>query len=150
MESTASKRDKHTRSLIVHDSVARADGEVLVTSHPLPEVERFSPEQWDALAREVVYSAQRLAVRLEMSPRSLQRLFKSKFHETPQKWLDRCRLQEAWRLLHASKTVKEVAYELGFSRQSHFCRKFKEQFGCTPSSIVDNGARELRRYLRGD
>lgn len=150
MDSTASRRGRDTQSRSIHDSVASTASAVLGTAGPPLEVEHFSPEQWEALAREVMYSAQRLASRLEMSPRNLQRLFKSRFRETPQKWLDRCRLQEAKRLLRASKSVKEVAFELGFARQSHFCRKFKAQFGYTPSSVVENGTQELRRYLRGD
>jgi AraC family transcriptional regulator, positive regulator of tynA and feaB len=36
---------------------------------------------------------------------------------------------------HSSRTIKEIAYSYGFSDLSHFSRRFKEQFGCTPSEI---------------
>lgn len=36
---------------------------------------------------------------------------------------------------HSSRTITEIAYSYGFSDLSHFTRRFKEQFGCTPGEI---------------
>ena len=36
---------------------------------------------------------------------------------------------------HLSRLVSEIAYSHGFSDLSHFGRRFKTQFGCTPSEI---------------
>lgn len=36
---------------------------------------------------------------------------------------------------HLSRPVSEIAYSNGFSDPSHFGRRFKAQFGCTPSEI---------------
>ncbi len=36
---------------------------------------------------------------------------------------------------HSSRSVSEIAYSYGFSDPSHFARRFKQQFGCTPSEI---------------
>ena len=36
---------------------------------------------------------------------------------------------------HLSRTVGEIAYSCGFSDMSHFARRFKAQFGCSPSEI---------------
>ncbi len=101
--------------------------------------------EWEALALATGYNAKRLADRFGISPRQLQRVFQSEFHTTPQVWLEQCRLFRAWRMLHVSSSVKEVAYELGFLRLSHFSRKFKAQFGCSPSSIIANKSSARRR-----
>jgi AraC-like DNA-binding protein len=37
--------------------------------------------------------------------------------------------------VHASRTISDIAYSHGFRDPSHFARRFKEQFGCTPSEI---------------
>ena len=44
---------------------------------------------------------------------------------------------------HLSRTIGEIAYGYGFSDLSHFTRRFKDQFGCTPSEI-----RPRRRPVR--
>ena len=44
---------------------------------------------------------------------------------------------------HLSRTIGEIAYGYGFSDLSHFTRRFKDQFGCTPSEI-----RPRRRPIR--
>ena len=36
---------------------------------------------------------------------------------------------------HSTRTVGDIAYSYGFSDLSHFARRFKEQFGCTPREI---------------
>jgi AraC-like DNA-binding protein len=48
--------------------------------------------------------------------------------------LERCH-QTLVSPVHSSRTITEIAYSCGFSDLSHFTRRFKEQFGCTPSEI---------------
>jgi len=36
-------------------------------------------------------------------------------------------------VMQSSRTVSDIAYSLGFSDMSHFTRRFKAQFGCSPS-----------------
>ena len=55
---------------------------------------------------------------------SLQRLIVSRR-------LERCRRALA-DPLQASRTVGEIAYAWGFSDLSHFNRRFKAAFGCSP------------------
>ncbi len=49
-----------------------------------------------------------------------------------QRRLEHCRraLEDA---AQASRTVSDIAYSLGFSDMSHFTRRFKALFGCSPS-----------------
>jgi AraC-like DNA-binding protein len=48
------------------------------------------------------------------------------------------RLQRCRRALEdtaqAGRTVSDIAYSLGFSDMSHFTRRFKAQFGCSPTA----------------
>ncbi len=48
------------------------------------------------------------------------------------------RLQHCRRVLEDSaqsfRTVSDIAYSLGFSDMSHFTRRFKAQFGCSPTA----------------
>lgn len=91
----------------------------------------------DELARSAGYNARQLAAQLGVSPRQLQRMFRAHCDLTPRAWLDACRLRQAWEMLQHSRSVKEVAFMLGFARHSHFSRKFRDYFGCTPSSVAD-------------
>ena len=50
-----------------------------------------------------------------------------------ERFVQACRLEEACRLLEQTdRTVKEIAYEVGFSSPSFFCRRFREEKGVTP------------------
>ena len=48
--------------------------------------------------------------------------------------LERCR-KVLLNPAHLSRTASEIAYSYGFSDLSHFTRRFKKQFACTPSEI---------------
>jgi len=85
------------------------------------------------LALECHYSARELALRCQISQRQLQRVFRAELNCTPQVWLREERMQTAKRLLRSAATVKQVAYSLGFTFESHFCRDFKLRFGHCPS-----------------
>ena len=49
------------------------------------------------------------------------------------------RLQRCHQLLqspaHLSRTVSDIAYGLGFADLSHFTRRFREEFGCSPGEL---------------
>ena len=50
--------------------------------------------------------------------------------------LRKARLAKAKRLLESrSKSVSEVAYEVGFSTPSYFSKCFKEEFGLLPGEV---------------
>ena len=53
------------------------------------------------------------------------------------------RLVEAsHRLATRAGTVSEVAYSVGFKSVSHFCKRFKDQFGTSPRASIDQASRE--------
>lgn len=61
------------------------------------------------------------------------------------------RLENCQRMLldptHASRTVSEIAYSWGFSDLSHFNRRFKTQFGCSPGQSRGRSRKRLDALL---
>jgi AraC family transcriptional regulator, positive regulator of tynA and feaB len=44
--------------------------------------------------------------------------------------------------VHRSRSISEIAYRFGFSDLSHFTRRFRTQFGCSPREVRPHGAPE--------
>jgi AraC-like DNA-binding protein len=106
----------------------------------------FEEEALRELAEAHDYSAHRIAAHLGISLRQLQRSFKAHWHCSPCAWLREQRLLQARRMLLEASSVKWVAYTLGFSQLSQFCRDFKLRFGYPPSAALREGA--ARRQAR--
>jgi len=69
------------------------------------------------------------------------KLFKREFGFTPVQYINRKKIERAQLLLFTTdKTVKEVAYTLGFSDQNYFIRLFRK--------LTDTTPQEYRRRLR--
>ena len=88
------------------------------------------------LAPRCDYDGGKLADRLNVSRRHLQRIFAAQLGRSPQDWLKEQRLIRAHRLLQNARTVKEVAHGLGFRHVSQFSRDFKQRFGVAPSALL--------------
>lgn len=65
----------------------------------------------------------------------LHRAFRKVFGQTPHAYITALRLQRAWALLKAGRTVTEVCTEVGLSSLSSFTRLFKSRYGEAPSSL---------------
>ena len=103
----------------------------------------------EVLAKRCGYRARTLAEALGVSQRQLQREFRRHLQCGPQRWLHEERLRVAQALLRSAGSVKEVAYALGFTQPSQFCRDFKEHFGSTPSTWLRRRAGFVISELRG-
>ncbi|OIN56748.1 helix-turn-helix domain-containing protein [Arsenicibacter rosenii] len=69
---------------------------------------------------------------------AFKRDFKAIFHEAPNRWLIRKRLQEAYVLIGQHKRKPSDLYlELGFETHSHFSFSFRKQFGITPTELAE-------------
>lgn len=78
------------------------------------------------------------------SPNHFHHVFRTVIGKTPQQYLLEERLKHAkWLLVQTEKTLSEIAYECGFSSQSHLCARFKENVFCTP---VEYRKRNLNNY----
>lgn len=67
-----------------------------------------------------------------MSRSRLYAEFKRKTGCTPGELQQLLRLKEAARRLAIGEAITVVSYDLGFSGPSHFCHRFRKQFGCSP------------------
>jgi AraC family transcriptional activator of pyochelin receptor len=66
----------------------------------------------------------------------LKRGFKEMFHNTVFGYLAEARLELAKNdLLQTTKTVTEIACELGYASVPHFSSAFKKKFGCSPNRV---------------
>lgn len=67
------------------------------------------------------------------SPNYFHNVFRRVMGITPQEYLMEQRLQQAkWLLVHTENSLSQIAYECGFSSQSHLCSRFKRYVFCTP------------------
>ena len=95
----------------------------------------FDPIGWEHIAERCNYSAARLAKYLAISRRQLERIVKSKFGHSPQRWMDTLRLAAAKQRLKDGQFVKSVAFDLGFRDLSHFSLWFKRHTGQGPRAF---------------
>src|SRR5690606_31211814 len=69
---------------------------------------------------------------------AFKRDFKIIFNETPNRWLVKRRLQEAYFLIEKKdKKPSDIYLDLGFETLSHFSTAFKKQFGISPTELTE-------------
>lgn len=86
-------------------------------------------------------SIERLAERVNLSPRHFARVFKQTFGLTPAEHVEQLRLDEAAaRLLASALTLEAIAYSVGYQGGDTFRRAFERRFGVPPSSYRDRFA----------
>ena len=77
-----------------------------------------------------------LAKLSQISPRQLNRLFRSKMGQSTMNFYCKLRLEKAYKLLKQSTLpITEIALANGFSSSAHFAHSFRRTFGSTPSSL---------------
>ncbi|MBL0373661.1 GlxA family transcriptional regulator [Rhizobium sp. KVB221] len=78
----------------------------------------------------------RIAENVGLSRRQLERLFHEKTGTSPAAAYTKIRMNKAIFLVErTSKSLIEIALDVGFENSSHFCRKFRENFGMTPTTL---------------
>ncbi|MEI9887616.1 MAG: AraC family transcriptional regulator [Rhizomicrobium sp.] len=76
-----------------------------------------------------------LSAVLKLSPTYFCRVFKRTFHETPQKYVVRRRIDKAEMLmLTTDMPLSEIAIRCGLGDQAHFCRTFRRKHAQTPAT----------------
>jgi len=80
-------------------------------------------------------SLAQLALVTGLSPFYLVRVFHQAVGLPPHAYLNQIRLKHAKDLLLAGRPIARVAYEVGFTDQSHLTRRFKQVYGVSPGHL---------------
>lgn len=97
---------------------------------------------------EAPLSPRQLARRSGMSVRQVERLFRSRFNESPMRHYLKIRLLAARsHLFYGEMAIQDIAAACGFSAPSVFSRAFRGQFGLSPRAFRQQfGTDQLRRF----
>ena len=79
-----------------------------------------------------------LASNSKLSKYHFLRTFKNSIGLTPHQFLLIQRIEKAKELISKGISLSEIAFQTGFSDQSHFNRSFKKMYGYSPSSLNKN------------
>jgi AraC family transcriptional regulator len=83
-------------------------------------------------------SLEAIATELGMSRYYFCRLFKQSTGISPHQYVIKCRIDRAKELLlQGHNSIIDVAFQVGFSSQSHFTKHFKRLVGVTPKQIAN-------------
>jgi AraC-like DNA-binding protein len=78
-----------------------------------------------------------IAEMVGVGERTLKRAFKSRFQVGIHEFQVKLRMDKAKELLkQGTKSVKQVARQVGYKRQSNFTRRFIDYFGILPSECI--------------
>jgi len=99
----------------------------------------LTAQNWPELASDVDYQPSLLARRWKISVRQLQREFRQQLGTTPQKHLDRVRVNQVQALARRKLRTKEIRVRLRYKHDSQVCRHFR--------AIVGMGLRAFRQSI---
>ncbi len=79
---------------------------------------------------------QQVAAAVGVHPVHLSREFRKRFGQTMGQYVHKLRVRAACEQLdEVERPLADIAFENGFSDQSHFCRVFKSLVGCSPGNF---------------
>ncbi|WP_255606958.1 helix-turn-helix domain-containing protein [Pedobacter polysacchareus] len=85
------------------------------------------------------------AGKLGISSKRLNQILKEKLDKTGMQLIhDRIILEAKRSIIHSEITIKEIAYELGFSDRPYFSRFFKKQTGQTPEEFQKQAKEHIK------
>jgi len=93
-------------------------------------------KELETLAQEAGFSLTKLAKTYGFSERHFRRLLKRMLGIQASLWLADLRMRLARNLLVEGLLVKTIAYELGFSDPSSFCKAFRRTHDVSPAQFV--------------
>lgn len=125
--------------LHVYAGVLLAEGRVPTRISPIdPRMLRVARDL-DNWPLHTPLDEEQMAVQLNLSGRQLARLFQKDFGQTPSRYIMNRKLQMAKSALELNeRTVKEIAYSLGFKSLSHFSTWFRKQSKRSPREYQAN------------
>jgi AraC-like DNA-binding protein len=82
------------------------------------------------------YTVEQMAARCNISESAFKHHFFEHYHKTPYQWLRMQRLSlAAQTLVEEDLSIKQISNKYQFSKESHFIKCFKQQFGLTPKNF---------------
>ncbi len=79
---------------------------------------------------------QQVSQNFQLPLRTLQRIVKEKMGLTPQQYVNKLRLSEAYyQLRYNDETITDIALDCGFCDSSYFASCFKQEFNCSPRKL---------------
>ncbi|AYD48336.1 helix-turn-helix domain-containing protein [Arachidicoccus soli] len=86
--------------------------------------------------RETGFSLSDLAKEVNLSIFHFARLFKQTIGYSPWQFLQNLKIEEAKKLIRSRRnSLTEIAYQLGFADQAHFCKAFRKVTGISPGKF---------------
>lgn len=76
-----------------------------------------------------------LAREAMLSPDHFSRSFTVSFGQPPHRYIQQRRVEAALKMLKSSRSISDIALELGFYSHTHFTRIFRQHTGTTPSRM---------------
>jgi len=84
------------------------------------------------------FNIEELCAQFGISRSSLQSLFRNNLSIAPKEYVSSLKLEKSKLLIKESKfTISEIATMLGFSTIHYFSRRFKQEFGLTPTEYAN-------------
>jgi AraC family transcriptional regulator of adaptative response / DNA-3-methyladenine glycosylase II len=122
--------------------ISQKDGrfQVLLAREPLPL-------DLAEVAREANYQMPAICERIGTSERHLRRLFMEGLGIAPKDWLKQQRMVAARYMLRSGASVKEVAFDLGFTNAKMLSRDFVEFYGVRPTEFQRKEAERIHNSL---
>ena len=112
-----------------------------VTSSPMQE--RFESELLNEIVQYInahiyeQFTIEEICHQFSISRSSLQTLFKNNLKTAPKQYISNLKLNKGKLLIKESThTISEISSMLGFTSVHYFSRKFKQEFGITPSDYA--------------
>ncbi len=79
-----------------------------------------------------------------LSPRQLERLFRSELRTTPKSMQLQLRLRYGrWLLLNSTQSIMEIAFDCGFADAAHFSREYRNHYKSRPSDLRKQSRHEF-------
>ncbi len=118
-----------------------SEGEDSLSSNPMQE------HYESALLNEILvyinnnifkaFTVEDLCIKFSVSRSSLQSLFKNNIYITPKQYISNVKLNQAKIMIHEHKhTISEISDILGYTSIHYFSRKFKLQYGMSPTEYA--------------
>ncbi|PHN05974.1 helix-turn-helix transcriptional regulator [Flavilitoribacter nigricans] len=116
-----------------------------ITRYLISQDEQFLEKVRHHIVRNLAnehFSVQDLADNIHLSVSQLNRKLNKLIGQSAGKLILEIRLRHAAGLLESNvASIGDIAYRCGFRDQAYFCRRFKKQFNCTPSTFRRRAAR---------